>query len=87
MNGGICPFTIFVILSINMVMAFLLFICHHSIECINIRQMELNKMQRLNHADTFHSQCEANLGFLYGRPPYFQLLPTKTHSGQILSRD
>ena len=63
-RGDLSFFTIFVILSINMVMAFLLLFATIRIECINIRnaaKMELNNVSARIYADTFHSQREANL--------------------------
>lgn len=87
-RGDLSFFTIFVILSINMVMAFLLLFATIRIECINIRnaaKMELNNVSARIYADTFHSQREANLdsymGDLYFSSAYQDAL------GQILSRD
>ena len=63
-RGDLSFFTIFVILSINMVMAFLLLFATIRIECINIRnaaKMELINVSARIYADTFHSQREANL--------------------------
>lgn len=62
--GDISFFTIFIILAVNMVMAFLLLFASIRIECINIRnaaKMELNNISARIYADTFHSQREANL--------------------------
>ena len=54
-RGDLSFFTIFVILSINMVMAFLLLFATIRIECINIRnaaKMELNNVSARIYADT-----------------------------------
>lgn len=63
-HGDLSFFTVFVILAINMLMAFLLLFASIRIECINIRnaaKMELNNVSARIYADTFHSQREANL--------------------------
>ena len=82
-RGDLSFFTIFVILSINMVMAFLLLFATIRIECINIRnaaKMELNNVSARIYADTFHSQREANLdsymGDLYFSSAYQDALRT-----------
>ncbi len=64
-RGDISFFTIFVILAINMVLAFVLLFASVKINCMNIRnaaKMELNNVSARIYADTFHSQREANLG-------------------------
>ena len=58
-RGDLSFFTIFVILSINMVMAFLLLFATIRIECINIRnaaKMELNNVSARIYADTYPSR-------------------------------
>ena len=89
-RGDLSFFTIFVILSINMVMAFLLLFATIRIECINIRnaaKMELNNVSARIYADTFHSQREANLdsymGDLYFSSAYQDALRTDFIQGQI----
>ena len=57
-------FTIFVILAVNMLLAFVLLFAMVKINSINIRnaaKMELNNVSARIYADTFHSQREANL--------------------------
>lgn len=64
-NGELSFLSIFIILAINMLMAFLLLFASIRIESINIRnaaKMELNNISARIYADTFHSQREANLG-------------------------
>lgn len=64
-RGDLSFYTVFVILAVNMLMAFLLLFASIRIECINIRnaaKMELNNVSARIYADTFHSQREANLG-------------------------
>lgn len=64
-HGDMSFFTIFVILAINMVLAFVLLFASVKINCMNIRnaaKMELNNVSARIYADTFHSQREANLG-------------------------
>ena len=56
--------SVFIILSINMLLSFLLLYASIQINCINIRnaaKMELNNVSARIYADTFHSQREANL--------------------------
>lgn len=63
-RGDMSFFTIFVILAINMLMAFVLLYASVMINCMNIRnaaKMELNNVSARIYADTFHSQREANL--------------------------
>ena len=63
-RGDMSFFTIFVILVINMLMAFVLLFASVKINCMNIRnaaKMELNNVSARIYADTFHSQREANL--------------------------
>lgn len=63
-RGDMSYFTIFVILAINMLMAFVLLFASVQINCMNIRnsaKMELNNVSARIYADTFHSQREANL--------------------------
>lgn len=63
-RGDISLFTVFVILAINMLLAFVLLFASVKINCINIRnatKMELNNVSTRIYADTFHSQREANL--------------------------
>ena len=63
-RGDMSFFTIFVILAINMLLAFVLLYATIQINCINIRnaaKMELNNVSARIYADTFHSQREANL--------------------------
>lgn len=62
--GDLSYFTIFIILAINMLLAFVLLFASVKINCINIRnaaKMELNNVSARIYADTFHSQREANL--------------------------
>ena len=64
-RGDMSFFTVFVILAINMVLAFVLLFASVKINCMNIRnaaRMELNNVSAHIYADTFHSQREANLG-------------------------
>ncbi len=63
-HGDMSFFTVFVILAINMVLAFVLLFASVKINCMNIRnaaKMELNNVSARIYADTFHSQREANL--------------------------
>ena len=63
-RGDLSFFTIFVILAVNMLLAFVLLFASIKINCINIRnaaKMELNNVSARIYADTFHSQREANL--------------------------
>ncbi len=63
-RGDMSFFTVFVILTINMVLAFVLLFASVKINCMNIRnaaKMELNNVSARIYADTFHSQREANL--------------------------
>lgn len=63
-RGDMSFFTIFVILAINMLMAFVLLFASVQINCMNIRnaaKMELNNVSARIYANTFHSQREANL--------------------------
>ena len=63
-RGDMSFFTFFVILAINMLMAFVLLFASVQINCMNIRnaaKMELNNVSARIYADTFHSQREANL--------------------------
>lgn len=63
-RGDLSFLSIFIILSINMLLSFLLLFASVKINCINIRnaaKMELNNVSARIYADTFHSQREANL--------------------------
>lgn len=63
-RGELSYFSVFVILSVNMLLSFLLLFASVKINCINIRnaaKMELNNVSARIYADTFHSQREANL--------------------------
>ena len=63
-RGDMSFFTVYVILAINMVLAFVLLFASVKINCMNIRnaaKMELNNVSARIYADTFHSQREANL--------------------------
>lgn len=63
-HGDLSFFTIFIILAINMILAFVLLFASIRINCINIRntaKMELNNVSARIYADIFHSQREANL--------------------------
>lgn len=63
-RGDLSFFTIFVILAVNILFAFVLLFASVKINCINIRnaaKMELNNVSARIYADTFHSQREANL--------------------------
>lgn len=63
-RGDMSFFTVFVILAINMILAFVLLFASVKINCMNIRnaaKMELNNVSARIYADTFHSQREANL--------------------------
>lgn len=63
-RGDLSFFTIFVILAVNMLLAFILLTASIKINCINIRnaaKMELNNISARIYADTFHSQREANM--------------------------
>lgn len=62
--GDLSFLSIFIILAINMILAFVLLFASVKINCINIRnaaKMELNNVSARIYADTFHSQREANL--------------------------
>ena len=63
-RGDLSFVSIFIILSINMLLSFMLLFASIQINCINIRnaaKMELNNVSARIYADTFHSQREANL--------------------------
>lgn len=63
-RGDLTYFTVFVILAVNMLLAFMLVFASVKINSINIRnaaKMELNNVSARIYADTFHSQREANL--------------------------
>ena len=63
-RGDMSFFTVFVILAINMLLAFVLLFASVKINCMNIRnaaKMELNNVSARIYADTFHSQREADL--------------------------
>ena len=63
-RGDLSYFTVFVILGVNMVLAFVLLFATVKINSINIRnaaKMELNNVSARIYADTFHSQREAKL--------------------------
>lgn len=62
--GDLSFLFIFIILAVNMILAFVLLFASVKINCINIRnasKMELNNVSARIYADTFHSQREANL--------------------------
>lgn len=64
-RGDLSYLSIFIIVAINMLLAFMLLFASVKINCINIRnaaKMELNNVSARIYADTFHSQREANLG-------------------------
>ena len=64
-RGDMSFFTVFIILAVNMILAFVLLFASVKINCMNIRnaaKMELNNVSARIYADTFHSQREANLG-------------------------
>ena len=57
-HGDMSFFTVFVILAINMVLAFVLLFASVKINCMNIRnaaKMELNNVSARIYADTFHA--------------------------------
>jgi len=63
-KGDLSYFSIFVILAVNMILAFVLLFASIKINCINIQnaaKMELNNVSARIYADTYHSQREANL--------------------------
>lgn len=63
-RGELSYLTIFIVVAINMIMAFVLLFSSIRINCINIRnaaKMELNNVSARIYADTYHSQREANL--------------------------
>lgn len=63
-RGDLSFLSIFIILAVNMILAFVLLFASVKINCINIRnaaKMELNNVSARIYADTFHSQREANL--------------------------
>lgn len=63
-HGDLSFLSIFIILAVNMILAFVLLFASIKINCINIRnaaKMELNNVSARIYADTFHSQREANL--------------------------
>lgn len=68
-SGDLSFLSAFIILAVNMLMAFLLLSANIRIESINIRnaaKMELNNVSARIYADTFHSQREANLNSYIG---------------------
>lgn len=68
-SGDFSFLSVFIILAVNMLMAFLLLFANIRIESINIRntaKMELNNVSARIYADTFHSQREANLNSYMG---------------------
>ena len=63
-RGDLSFLSIFLVVGINMIMAFVLLYASVQINCMNIRnaaKMELNNISAMIYADTFHSQREANL--------------------------
>ena len=63
-RGDLSFLSIFLVVGINMIMAFVLLYASVQINCMNIRnaaKMELNNISARIYADTFHSQREANL--------------------------
>ena len=63
-RGDLSFLSIFIILAVNMLLAFVLLFASVKINCINIHnaaKMELNNVSARIYADTFHSQREANL--------------------------
>ena len=83
-RGELSFFSIFVILAINMLLAFVLLFASVRINCINIRnaaKMELNNVSARIYADTFHSQREANLD------SYMQDLHISNSYAQALEAD
>lgn len=63
-HGEMTFLTVFLVVAINMIMAFVLLFSSVTINCMNIRnaaKMELNNISARIYADTFHSQREANL--------------------------
>ena len=66
-RGDLSFFTVFIILAVNMIMAFVLLFASIRIECINIRnaaKMELNNVSARIYADTFPAGGQPKL--LYG---------------------
>lgn len=62
-RGDMSFFSVYLILTINMLLSFVLLYASVQINCINIRnaaKMELNNVSARIYADTFHSQREAN---------------------------
>lgn len=57
-GGDMSFFTVFVIMAINMILAFVLLFASVKINCMNIRnaaKMELNNVSARIYADTFHA--------------------------------
>lgn len=63
-RGDLTVFSIFVVLAINMIIAFVMLYASVEINCMNIRngaKMSLNNLSASIYSDTFRSQRESNL--------------------------
>lgn len=64
-RGDLTFFSIFVVLAVNMIIAFVMLYATVEINCINIRngaKMSLNNLSATIYSDTFRSQRESDLG-------------------------
>lgn len=87
-RGDVTVFSVFLVLALIMVMAFLLLYASVQIQTLNIRngmKMELNNLSAEIYADTFRSQREANLPSyeqqVTSSSSYLALLKTKFQNG------
>lgn len=63
-RGDLSVFSVFVVLAINMIIAFVMLYASVEINCMNIRngaKMSLNNLSASIYSDTFRSQRESNL--------------------------
>lgn len=87
-RGDLTYFSVFVVLAVNMIIAFVLLYASIEINCINIRngaKMELNNLSASIYSDTFRSQREGNLSeywsTLYSSGSYTRQLERMVISG------
>lgn len=80
-RGDLTFFSVFVVLAVNMIIAFVMLYATVEINCINIRngaKMSLNNLSASIYSDTFRSQRESDLGeywnTLYSSSSYTQQL-------------
>lgn len=80
-RGDLTFFSVFVVLVVNMVIAFVMLYASVEINCINIRngaKMSLNNLSASIYSDTYRSQRESDLGeywnTLYSSPSYVETL-------------